>query len=138
MFEVIYCSKTGNTKKVAESIAGELGVKAEDVISKKSLGKSSAVFLGSGNYGGKPGKELTDFIEKNNFKGRCVFVFGTSGSGKGVEVKALAEMLRNKGAKVEDHFFCRGAFIVMFSFGHPNGKDLEKARMFARNAKKNA
>lgn len=137
MFEVVYCSKTGSTKKVAEAIAGELGVKAEGVRNKKGLAKGSVVFLGSGCYGNMPGKELLDFIEKNDFSGRKVALFGTSGSGKGLEVKELADALKKKGANVAGRFFCRGAFLVIFSFGHPGTKDLEKARLFAQDMKRN-
>ena len=47
MFEVVYYSMCGNTKKVAEVIAAELGVKAENVKTKQELDKDSFVFLGS-------------------------------------------------------------------------------------------
>jgi flavodoxin len=136
MFEVVYCSKTGSTKKVAETIAGELGVKAEDVRTKRGLLKGSVVFLGSGCYGRMPGKEMLDFIEKNDFSGRKVALFGTSGSGKGFEVKELAETMKKKGAQVVGRFFCRGA--LLFIFGRIGEKELEKARLFAQDIKKNA
>jgi len=67
MFEVIYYSKTGNTKKVAQAIAAELGVKAENVKAKGELAKDSFVFLGTGCYGSKPGKELLKFISRKRF-----------------------------------------------------------------------
>ena len=55
MFEVVYDSRSGNTKKVARSIAAELGGHAEDVHRKEGLAKDSFVFLSSACYGGKPG-----------------------------------------------------------------------------------
>ena len=55
MFEVIYYSMTGNTKKVAEAIAAELDVSAEDVRTKGRLAKDSFLFLGSGRYFPLPG-----------------------------------------------------------------------------------
>jgi flavodoxin len=51
VFEVVYYSLTGNTKKVAEAIASELGVAAEDVKTKDRLAEESVVFLGAGLYG---------------------------------------------------------------------------------------
>jgi len=69
MFEVVYYSITRNTKKVAEVIAAELGVKAESVKAKRELAKDSFVFLGSGCYADKPGRKLRKFIASNDFQG---------------------------------------------------------------------
>ena len=54
-FQVIYSSKTGNTKKVVEAIASELDVKVENV-KKANLNEDCMAFLGSGCYGSKPAK----------------------------------------------------------------------------------
>ncbi|GAH18516.1 unnamed protein product, partial [marine sediment metagenome] len=45
MFEVVYYSMCGNTKKVAEAIAAELDVKAENVKAKQELTKDSFIYL---------------------------------------------------------------------------------------------
>ena len=68
MFEVVYYSMCGSTKKVAEAIAVELGVKAESVKAKGGLTKDSFVFLGSGCYAGRPGRKLRKFIARNGLK----------------------------------------------------------------------
>jgi len=68
MFEVVFYSMCGNTKKVAEAIAVELGVKAENIKTKKELAQESFVFLGSGCYGYKPGRRVLQFIAKNNLR----------------------------------------------------------------------
>ena len=78
MFEVVYYSMTGNTKKVAEAIAIELRVKAESVKVKEGLTKDPFVFLGSGCHASRPGRKLRKFIARNDFKGRQVALFGTS------------------------------------------------------------
>ena len=93
MFEVIYLSKGGNTKKLAEVIAAELGVCAEDVKTKDNLAKDSFAIMGSGCYFPMPGRGFKKFIDSNDFDGRKVALFGTSGSGKGDEVKALEKLL---------------------------------------------
>lgn len=128
--QVIYFSKTGNTKKLAEAIASEIGVKAVDVKSLEKLEKT-IIFMGSGSYGKKPGKEMMDFMEKNDFKGFKAALFGTSGSGKGDEVAIMEKTLLAKGASVKGKFFCKGKFIV-FNRGRPSQDDLKKARDFAR------
>ena len=124
MFEVIYLSKTGNTKKIAEVIATELGVTAEDVKTKDKLATDSFALLGSGCYFPIPGRGFKKFINRNNFDGRKVALFDTSGSGKGDEVKALEKMVTAKGAKVMGKF-------LFFHRKHPTNEDLENARKFA-------
>ena len=131
MFEVIYYSLTGNTKKVAEAIATELDVVAEDVKTTDKLAEDSFVFLGAGLYGPLRGWGFRRFIDRNDFRGRKVALFGTSGEGKGKEVGALEEAVAAKGAEVAGSFFCRGRFLFL-KRDHPTGNDLENARRFAR------
>ncbi len=132
MFEVVYYSITGNTKKVAEVIAAELGVKAESVKEKQELAKDSFVFLGSGCYASKPGGKLRRFIAENDFKGRQVALFGTSGSGEGAEVRVMEELLKPTGALTRGSFYCQGKSFFLFYRGHPSNEELANAREFAK------
>ena len=132
MFEVIYYSMTGNTKKVAEAIATELDVIAENVKTKAKLAEESFVFLGAGKYGPLRSWGLQEFIDGNNFDGRKVALFGTSGDGKGKEVEALEETVTAKGAKISGRFYCKGEFLFIINRKHPTSEDLENARKFAR------
>ena len=134
-FQVIYFSKTGHTKKVAEAIASELGVKAEDV-KDAELNEDALVFLGSGCYGGKPAEIMTKFIEDNNFKSRNVALFGTSGSGKGIECREMENLLITKGASIKGKFFCKGKFLFA-NRGRPNDEDINDAKEFAQKMKQN-
>ena len=136
MFEVVYYSITGNTKKVAEAIAAELDVKAESVKAKQELAKDSFVLLGSGCYADKPGGKLRKFIASNDFKGRQVALFGTSGNGEGHEVKAIEELLKPKGALIRGSFCCQGKSFFLFYRGHPSNEELANAREFANEMKK--
>lgn len=132
MYQVLYYSKGGHTKKVAEAIAAELGTQAAD-IKQATLDKSAEiVFLGSGCYGKKPGPEMVKFIETAGFSGRKVALFGTSAGGVGSETEEMAAALRSKGATVVGRYYCQGQFMLMVGRGHPNQDDLEKARQFAR------
>jgi len=132
MFEVIYYSMTGKTKKVAEAIATELDVTAENVKTKAKLAEESFVFLGAGKYGPLRSWGLQEFIDGNNFDGRKVALFGTSGDGKGKEVEALEETVTAKGAKISGRFYCKGEFLFIINRKHPTSEDLENARKFAR------
>lgn len=132
MYEVIYYSLTGNTKKVADAIAAELGVVAEDVKTKGKLAEGSFVFLGAGLYGPLRGFGFRRFIDRSNFDGRKVALFGTSGEGRGKELGALEEAVAAKGAEVAGRFFCRGEFLFLVNRQHPTSDDLGAARRFAR------
>ena len=130
-FQVIYFSRKGSTKKVADAIASEIGINAEDVKTAKLI-NDSFIFLGTGCYGGKPGKHMTKFIENNDFKSRNVALFGTSGGGEGKETEAMEIMLKDKEANVKGKYFCQGKFWFR-NKGKPNNADLDDAKKFAKN-----
>ena len=132
--QVIYFSRKGSTKKIADAIASELGVNAEDAKTAK-LQNDSFVFLGSGCYGGKPGKPMIKFIEDNDFTSRDTALFGTSGGGEGKETEVMQGMLQGKNARVKGTFFCQGRFW----FGNkdkPSDKDIANAKIFAKKMMK--
>ncbi|MCD1295532.1 flavodoxin [Methanocella sp. CWC-04] len=132
MYKVLYYSMTGNTKKLAMAIADEIGAEAESIKSLTTLPDAEVVFLGSGNYGNKPGEDMSKFIEKNDLSGRKFALFGTSGSGEGNEVRAMSEALRQKGAVVLGSYYCKGRAFLVINMGHPGKEDLEGVRKFAR------
>ena len=138
MFEVVYYSVCGSANKtcggitkVAEAIAVELGVKAENIEAKKELDKDSFVFMGSGCYGIKHSEKLSEFIGGNDFNGRKGALFGTSGKGKGDGVRAMEEMLEPRGALIRGSFYCKGHSIPFFQREHPSNEELANAREFA-------
>jgi flavodoxin I len=125
-------SRGGNTRKVADAIAGELGVPVGDI--KGPLPDDAKIlFLGSGTYGGKPGQDMTKFIESGNFTGRKVALFATSGGAEGAKnmMTLMADALLKKGATILGDYHCRGKFLFT-NRGHPNQEDLENAKKFAR------
>ena len=136
MFDVIYYSMTGKTKKVTEAIAAEFDVSAEDVRTKGGSDKDSFLLLGFGRYFPLPGREFKKFIARNDFDGRKVALFGTSVGGKGREVEALEKMVTAKGAKAIGKLHCMGKFLFFINRKHPDNKDLKNAKKFARELKK--
>jgi flavodoxin len=79
---VLVFSRGGNTRKVADAIAEELGIKAADVTASPPV-DAKVVFLGSGTYGGKPSETMMKFIESGNVTRRKVALFGTQISSQG-------------------------------------------------------
>jgi flavodoxin len=125
-------SKGGNTRRVADAIAEELGVKSNGVRT-PPLDDAKILFLGSGTYGSRPGEAMTKFIEAGNFTGRRVALFGTSMNPAGARkmIAAMEDAVTRKGATVLGRYHCRGKFLV-FNRGRPNMEDLDNAKKFAR------
>ena len=133
-YQVIYFSSKGNTKKIADAIASELSVEAEDV-KNATLNDTGMIFLGTGCYGSRPGKGMTTFIENNDFKSRNIALFGTSGSGIGKMLEVVENKLKEKEANIKGQFVCKGKFLFA-SRGRPNNDDIADAKQFANKMKK--
>jgi flavodoxin I len=133
---VIVDSRGGNTRKVADAIAEELGITAKDVTTGLT-DDAKLLFLGSGTYGGKPGEKMIKFIESGDFSGRRAALFGTSASLAGGQkmINAMTDALTKKGAIIAGAYHCKGKMVVII-WGHPNKEDLENAKNFARMMKK--
>ena len=141
MYEVIFFSRSGNTKKLATSIADELDVKARHIRLVESLPEGD-IFLGSGLYFMRPAKLVREFIRNNDFQGRKVAIFGTSTTGFGIETMWMERLLKRTGAIITGKYYCPGRFFLRIAGkylfirkGRPADKDLEKAREFAHSIK---
>lgn len=73
---VIYTSKLGGTKKVANYIASKIGAEAVQLNDDIDLSKYDRIILGSGVYAGKPSKAMLAFIDahKEQLKDASLFV----------------------------------------------------------------
>jgi flavodoxin len=131
MYEVIYYSMGGNTRKVAEAMAAELGTTAKDIKKAGGVADDAIIFLGSGCYGAVVVKDINDFIEKNQLQGRKTVLFTTSAFGLGKEVELMKNQLKSKGLDIIESFNCYGQWLGMKRH-HPDTGDLDKAREFAR------
>ena len=133
---VVVDSRGGNTRKVADAIAEEMGITARDV-TPGLTDDAKLLFLGSGTYKGKPGEAMMKFIESGDFSGRKIALFGTSASLAGGQkmITTMTDALTKKGATIAGAYHCRGKMLVV-NWGHPNNEDLENAKKFARMMKK--
>ncbi len=132
MFEIIYYSRGGNTKKVAEAIADELGTEAKEISLVNVVPKDAFIFLGSGCYGARMVKEIADFIERNGLKGSKIALFTTSAFGLGKEESLIKQHILDKGINIVGNFSCFGQFLAI-KRGHPDSSELQQAREFARS-----
>jgi flavodoxin len=131
MFEVVYYSRGGNTRKVAEAIADELWAPAKNIQSVDTLPEDSFIFLGSGCYGSVLVKEIADFIDRNRLAERKIVLFTTSAFGWGKELSLMEKHILAKGVNIVGRFNCFGQFLAVKK-GHPDVAELAKAREFAR------
>jgi flavodoxin len=130
MIEVVYFSRSGNTRKVAEVMAEELGVTAKDVKTAGILPPDAFIFMGTGCYGAALAGGLVKFMEENRFNGRKVALFTTSAFGSLAELALMKKQITNKGADIIESFSCYGQ-LLLAKKGHPTEKELDNARRFA-------
>ena len=162
-YSIVYCSRTGNTKQIAEAIYAQLpagdvvymGVPCEEALN------ADVLFVGSWTDKGTCDPSVADFLSKTEHK--TVFLFGTSGFGQSKQyfkqilqrVKELLPQTTTTG----QGFMCQGKmpmavrqryqamleqepenarFKMMIenfdaALEHPNAKDLEEAAAWARS-----
>lgn len=133
--EVIYFSRSGNTRKVAEVIAKVFETEAKELKTEISVPDFDLLCVGSGCYFGKPGKEMTAFLESLvNISGKKAVVFGTY-SGQTSAIEKMKTMLEEKGIEVVGTWGCKGRFLLS-NRSHPDKEDLENASQFAQEIRK--
>lgn len=131
---VRYHSRTGNTKKLADAIAEELGIEAKD-LSAPLDEKADILFLGSAMYAAGVDKKIKSFIADNKDNIGTIFSFCTTGvlASTYKQIKKLAE---DCGVGIsESEFHCRGKFLLLHG-NRPNEEDIRAARAFAAEAVK--
>lgn len=130
--KVIYQSRGGRTKKVADAIAEECGVMASNITEPTALADTDLLFVGMGIYSGKPDQYLLDYLDQlpmNSIRGAAVF--STSGTGND-RMELAISMLQHKGITVYPIHCCIRGKGLFFGRKRPNESDIKKARAFAR------
>ncbi|MCC8168994.1 MAG: flavodoxin [Oscillospiraceae bacterium] len=128
---VRYFTKSGNTQKLANTIAAALGSNAKP-IPVTLVGYTDMLFLGASVYWGGIDPEVKEYIKKiDSSKVGKVVVFSTSALAQRA-FGQMKKLLTQQGVTVaEDNFYCRGQFKALFA-GRPNQGDLNNAAQFAR------
>lgn len=134
-YAVRYYTQTGNTKRLAEAIAQELGVQALP-ISTPITEKVDVLFLGNSYYAFTIAPEVREFVaglDKANV-GKIIN-FGTAAMMNST-YKKVRSVAATKGIPVLDReFHCKGEFKGM-NKGRPNEDDLKAARVFVKSIRK--
>jgi flavodoxin len=132
--KVMYFSKGGNTKKIAEAIAKSFNQSPESVPPAYPLDNIKLLFLGSAVYGGKISDKVKDYIKTLNVKKvRNVALFSTTGNGKDTAIMQMKDLIVAQGINVLDESFsCKGRFFLFLNAQRPNAEDLKNAQDFAK------
>ena len=145
---VLYSTRTGNTKKVAEAVtkglpAGTLCLSVTDAPA--NIDEYDCVFVGYWVDRGFPDAAAKECISK--LTNAHVALFGTLGADPDSEHGSMciknANSVVPEGCTIEDSFICQGAvdpkIIAMmykqFPQGHPHGQSAERDALHARAAK---
>lgn len=127
---VRYFTLSGNTKKLADAIAAQVGAAAESIDSGLTE-RADILFLGSSLYKFGMEPKVREFVESNADKIGTVVLFGTSASG-GSTLKQMSELAAKCGIRLhEKAFTCLGHFLFMHK-DRPNASDEEAAAEFAK------
>lgn len=128
---VRYYTRSGNTAKLANTIADVVGVKAENVSVPLSE-KVDILFLGSSYYGFDIDDTIKVFIKENASKIGKIINFGTAAM-MGSTQKLVKKYANEYDISVAaEEFHCRGSFGPMHK-GRPNDEDLNNVKAFAKN-----
>ncbi len=133
-YAVRYYTKTGNTKRLAEAMAKELGVEALP-ISEPVNEAVDYLFLGNSYYAFDIDPEVKDFVASlDKDKVGKIVNFGSAAMLNSTykKVKAAADKV---GVAMDDkEFHCRGEFKGLHK-GRPNDSDIAAAIEFVKQYK---
>jgi flavodoxin len=136
---IVYFSRGGNTRKIAEAMAEELGVTPIDVkLEQPDVSEIDMLIVGSGTYGSKPGKEMVAYLESlTSSDGKKAACFSSCASGNASKtLETMKEILGRKGYSTVDCFSCLGKWLAGLSRrGHPSVDELNQAKEFAKKLK---
>lgn len=140
---ILYSSKSGNTKKIADSMASQIGCDAIRITSNITpptldFDDYDLVLVGTGLFAGTPNEDIMRYLGNLNLKTTKMFaLFITWGGAPRTDKLALARLkrlLESKGQKVlEEYFACYGGWKgVLMKRGHPKAEEIKAAGEWAK------
>ncbi len=130
---VIYATKSGHSKKIADAIAKELDTTALDIKENPNIDSIDLLYIVGGIYGGQSSPELLNYIRSlDNTMVKETVLITSCVSKKIRQEEARRILIEKKIAVREDEFVCQGSFLF-FGIKHPNAADINDAVSFAKN-----
>jgi flavodoxin len=140
---VLYSTRGGNTKKVAEEIADELKCPVKEItkdldFSTINLRDFDMVFIGTAVYRDHPNENMLNFLKSAEFGNQRFALFITwlrLRKGDKIVFDEIGKVLETKGRRLLGNYFeCRGDYPN----GHPDTRDFDDARKWASSVGKKA
>ncbi len=132
---IVYYTKTGHSKKMAEVISKELGIDSKNIKTNPELENTDLLYIVSGIYGNKSAPELIEYAKKLTRKQVNKVALITSSGAKTTKPIEVREILQNNGVNVlKDEFVYPGGLV--FFGGHPNEEDIKNAIKFVKRTLK--
>lgn len=133
-YAVRYYTKTGNTKRLAEAVAKELGVEALPITEPVSE-KVDILFLGNSYYAFNIDPEVREFVASlDKEKVGKIVNFGTAALLNSTYKKVKEEADKVGIPMDPKEFHCRGEFKGVHK-GRPNANDIAEAIEFVKQFK---
>jgi flavodoxin len=140
---ILYASRSGNTKKIADSMAAQLGCEAIKITSYSNpqaldLDAYDLVLVGTGLYAGTPNEDIVKFLSNlqlQNPKQFALFItWGGAPRSDKIALTRLRTLLEGKGQKVlEAHFAAFGGWKgILMKRGHPKPDEVKAAGDWAK------
>ena len=131
-YAVRYYTKTGNTKRLAEAVAGALGVEAKP-ISVPVDEEVDLLFLGNSYYAFNISADVKRFLASlDKAKVGKIVNFGSAAMLNSTYKKVKAEADKVGIPMETREFHCKGEFKGIHK-GRPNQEDLNNAAAFAKS-----
>lgn len=128
---VVYQSRKGKTKKVAEAIAKSLHSGAWSIEEVKDL-KCDLLFLGTGVYFAGVGQKMERFLASlSGISAKKAVIFGTSAGSKKPFLR-MKKILEEKDIPVDKRMLLLPGKWLMMNKGRPSGEDLVTAKVWAQ------
>ncbi len=129
---VVYFSRTGHSKKIADAIANSLQLQAVDVKAKPLLEAVDLLVLVGGIYAGASSPEMIAYAESLGKQQVKKVLLITSCMSNRQKQDTIRQILVRNGIEVAaDEFVCQGNFLF-FGIGHPNSAELAAAVAFVK------
>ena len=139
---VLYASRKGNTKEIADSIATELQCDSVDLkkadVDSINLEDVDNIFLGSGIYAEFLNGKIRKFLTSDNLKAAAknsekniIFFITWVGNPGSVEhaIEKSYDYMPEEGINIyTDHFRAYGTMFGLFKKGHPTDDEKKQAR----------
>jgi flavodoxin len=126
---LVYATMTKHYKKLADAIAQDLNISAENVKISLKMENVDLMIIVGGIYGGESLPEMLAFVKSLDSNAVKKAVLITSCVTKKMGQKTVRQSLTENGIEVADEYICQGSFLIK-ALGHPNKNEIKEAVEF--------